>query len=52
MPVVADPSWATLSTYTSGHPNRMLVGPGAEIIQIGGSVSDSSIQAILPTTYP
>jgi len=52
VPVVADPSWATLGTYTSGHPNRMLIGPGAEIIQIGGTVSDRDIQAILPMTYP
>ena len=51
-PVVADPGWATLSTYTSGHPNRVLLGPGAEIISIGGSVSDRDIQAALPTTYP
>jgi hypothetical protein len=52
MPVVADPGWATLETYTSGHPNRILLGPGAEIIQIGGDVSDRAIQAVLPTTYP
>ncbi len=52
MPVVADPGWGTLYTYTSGHPNRMLIGPGAEIIQIGGSVTDRDIQAVLPTTFP
>ncbi len=51
-PVVADPGWATLGTYTSGHPNRILLGPGAEIIQVGGSVGDRAIQAVLPTTYP
>ena len=52
VPIVADPDWDTLQTYTSGHPNRMLLGPGAEIIRIGGTVSDAAIQAVLPTTYP
>ncbi len=50
--MVADPGFGTLNTYTSGHPNRVLIGPGAEIIQIGGTVSDGDIQAVLPTTYP
>lgn len=52
IPVVADPGWGTLETYTSGHPNRILLGPGAELISVGDSVSDADIEAILPTTYP
>ncbi len=50
--MLADPSFGTLNSYTRGHPNRILLGPGAEIIQIGGSVSDAAIQAVLPTVYP
>ena len=50
--MVADPGYGTLNSYTSGHPNRILIGPGAEIIQVGGSVSDRDIQAILPSSYP
>jgi hypothetical protein len=51
-PVVADPGFGTLNSYTTGHPNRVLLGPGAEIVQIGGNVSDAAIQAVLPIAYP
>ncbi len=51
-PVVADPDWNTTETYVRGHPNRMLLGPGAELIVVGDTVTDADIQAVLPTTYP
>jgi hypothetical protein len=52
VPTVADPDWSTLELYTDGHPNRILFGPGAEILQIGGAVTDATIQAALPEGYP
>lgn len=40
-----DPSSMTRPTY-------VLLGPGAEIVLIGSSVSDADIEAVLPTPYP
>lgn len=40
-----DPSASTRPTY-------VLIGPGAEILERGGSVSSRSIEAALPTPYP
>jgi hypothetical protein len=52
MPVVADPDYGVLERYTYGHPNRILLGPGAEILQIGGTVGATEIEAALPASWP
>jgi len=41
-----------METYVPNHPNRILLGPGGELISIGQEVTDADIQAVLPTTYP
>lgn len=50
--MVADPDYATLLTYTEDHPNRILLAPGAAIVQISGPVDDAAIRAVLPLPYP
>lgn len=40
-----DPSARTRPTY-------VLLAPGAEIVSLGGAVSDAQIEAVLPTPYP
>jgi len=42
---VYDPTARTRPTY-------VLLAPGAEIVSVGGPVSDAQIEAVLPTAYP
>ncbi len=54
-PVVADPSRAVDKLYdpnSQTRPTYVLLEPGGAIVKIGSSVSDSEIQAVLPTAYP
>ena len=56
-PVVADPSGSVDATYdphSSSRPTYVLIGPGMEILSIGGSssVKGADIEAALPTPYP
>lgn len=54
-PLVLDPGALTDRLYDPSartRPTYVLLGPGAEILSIGSSVSDAAIEAALPTPYP
>ena len=54
-PVVADPNRSVDKLYdpnSQSRPTYVLIEPGGTIVKIGNSVSDSEIQAVLPTAYP
>ena len=53
--MLADPSRAVDKLYdpnSQTRPTYVLLEPGGTIVKIGSSVSDSEIQAVLPTPYP
>lgn len=53
--MLADPNRAVDTLYdpnSQTRPTYVLLEPGGTIVKIGSSVSDSEIQAVLPTPYP
>ncbi|MCK6520360.1 peroxiredoxin family protein [Myxococcota bacterium] len=54
-PVLSDPGGTEDKRYDPGdrsRPSYVLLGPGAEILVVGTSVTDAQIEAALPTPYP
>jgi hypothetical protein len=54
-PVVADPGRAVDKLYDPNaqtRPTYVLIEPGGKIVKIGSSITNSDIEAILPTAYP
>ncbi|MCB9744929.1 MAG: hypothetical protein H6741_29105 [Alphaproteobacteria bacterium] len=53
-PVMSDPSWGVGGLYNQdgAHPTLVLMEPGMRIVTVDQRLSESDIQAALPTSYP
>ena len=53
--LLIDPSGKTDRVYDPSdltRPSYVLLGPGAEVLALGSSITDKQIEAALPTAYP